>query len=376
LLGYKAIIGYFRIHPSSLTFVIGALLWAIGIVSSAKDILGRQLKPHRDKEVHVSKRWRIVLIVSAGLVLLLGVAYLGMGYVIYTSLANVEGSCDEHMGNNPTYFVNYPEWPEGFDPSPFWMDAYEGVRFPSREADIEIAGWWIERDPEAPAVLFVDGLGGCKNSIAVLVPAGMLWHNGYNVLLIDLRDTGDSTREDGRSAIGNDEYLDVLGAWDWLVEKQGYAPERIGVFANSLGGAAALYAFSEEPQVEALLLQSTFGNLGEIVAAELTRNGYPAFLTGGVFVVAPVVSGDNLLAHDPFTAIAAAGTRPVFVIHSPDDTRIACDQGRQLVAAAQAARVNVAAWYPAGCEHMQVPAVLTEEFEQRIVAFYDGALAR
>lgn len=256
------------------------------------------------------KVWRITLIVLAGLVVLSGVAYLGMGVVIYRQLANVEGSCDEHMANRPDKFVNYPEWPQDFDTEPFWMDTYESVSFPSREPGIEIAGWWIERGPEAPVVLLVDGLGGCKNSIAVLVPAGMLWHNGYNVLLIDLRDTGDSDTEDYLSAIGNEEYQDVLGAWDWLVEVKGFAPKRIGLFANSLGGATALYAFSEEPRVAALLLQSTFGNLQEIVAAELVRNGYPGFLSGGVFIAAPLVSGDNLRAHDPISAIAAAGTRP------------------------------------------------------------------
>ena len=40
MLGYKAIIGYFRLAPSSLTFVIGAVLWLIAIISSAKDFLG------------------------------------------------------------------------------------------------------------------------------------------------------------------------------------------------------------------------------------------------------------------------------------------------------------------------------------------------
>ena len=45
----------------------------------------------------------------------------------------------------------------------------------------------------------------------MLTPAGMLWRNGFNVLLIDLRDTGDSTFQDGRSTIGNEEHRDVLG---------------------------------------------------------------------------------------------------------------------------------------------------------------------
>ena len=105
----------------------------------------------------------------------------------------------------------------------------------------------------------MDGLGGCKNSIAVLTPAGMLWRNGFNVLLIDLRGTGDSTFQDGRSTIGNEEHRDVLGAWDWLVNEKGIDPKHIGLFANSLGGANANYAFSVEPRIAAIFLQSTFG---------------------------------------------------------------------------------------------------------------------
>ena len=122
------------------------------------------------------------------------------------------------------------------------------------------------------------GLGGCKGAIDVLVPAGMLWRNGFNVLLIDLRVIGDSTFEDGRSTIGNVEYRDVLGAWDWLVNEKGFDPQRIGILANSLGGANANYAFTAEPRMAALFLQSTFGNLQQVIARKLARNGYPTFL--------------------------------------------------------------------------------------------------
>ena len=234
------------------------------------------------------KTWPKVLIgIAIALVVLLVVAYFGMGYVIYDKLGNVKGSCDEHLANRPDNFALHPEWPAGFDVTPYFMTGYEAMKFPSRDSGIEVAGWWIPASPPDPAartVILVDGLGGCKNSIAVLVPAGMLWRNGFNVLLIDLRDTGDSTFQDGRSTIGNEEYRDVLGAWDWLVKEKGIDPKRIGLFANSLGGANANYAFSEEPRIAALFLQSTFGNLQQVLAAELTRAGYPTFLAPGALV--------------------------------------------------------------------------------------------
>ena len=176
------------------------------------------------------KTWVKVLIgIAIALVVLLVIAYFGMGYVIYDKLGNVKGSCDEHLANRPDNFALHPEWPAGFDVTPYFMTGYEPVKFPSRDPGIEVAGWWIPASPPDPAaatVILVDGLGGCKNSIAVLAPAGMLWRNGFNVLLIDLRDTGDSTFQDGRSTIGNEEHRDVLGAWDWLVNEKGIDPKR------------------------------------------------------------------------------------------------------------------------------------------------------
>jgi fermentation-respiration switch protein FrsA (DUF1100 family) len=173
--------------------------------------------------------------------------------------------------------------------------------------------------------------------IAVLTPAGMLWRNGFNVLMIDLRDTGDSTFQDGRSTIGNEEYRDVLGAWDWLVKEKGFAPGKIGLFANSLGGANANYAFSEEPRIAALFLQSTFGNLQQIIAGELTRAGYPTFLAPGALVAGSIVTGVNLFGHNPLDAVRKDAGRPIYIVHTRADTRIAIHQSEQLAAAAQAA---------------------------------------
>ena len=225
------------------------------------------------------KTWVKVLIgVAIALVVLLIVAYFGMGYVIYDKLGNVKGSCDEHLANRPDNFALHPNWPADFDTTPYFMTGYEAVKFPSRDPGIEVAGWWIPASPPDPAastVILVDGLGGCKNSIAVLTPAGMLRRNGFNVLMIDLRDTGDSTFQDGRSTIGNEEHRDVLGRVGLAGQEKGIDPKRIGLFANSLGGANANYAFSAEPRIAALFLQSTFGNLQQIISAELGAQRLP-----------------------------------------------------------------------------------------------------
>jgi flagellar basal body-associated protein FliL len=56
---------------------------------------------------------KILLIVLIVVVLLLVVGYAGMGYVIYSQLADVKGSCDEHLANRPDRFDLHP--PDEFE---------------------------------------------------------------------------------------------------------------------------------------------------------------------------------------------------------------------------------------------------------------------
>lgn len=316
----------------------------------------------------------IGLIVVAVLVV---VGYFGVGYVVYSTLADVRGSCDSHMANMPENFVDLSEkkWPEQ-DYSAYFITDYETVRFPSREAGIEIAGWYAESDPGAPAVIVVDGLGGCKHALASLLPGGILYHNGFNVLLIDLRDTGESGAEDGYAAIGNDEYADALGAWDWLRWEKGYIPERIGLYGNSLGAATVMLAFMKEPGVAAVAVNSPFANLSQIMREELARSGYPTFLAPAAVVAARVVNGDRITEYSPLDAMAAAGDRPVFVTHSEDDNRIGIHHSRQLQEVAVENGVNATFWFVDGADHVQIPGWYTEEFTQRLTDFFHSALGR
>jgi dipeptidyl aminopeptidase/acylaminoacyl peptidase len=78
--------------------------------------------------------------------------------------------------------------------------------------------------------------------------------------------------------------------------------------------------------------------------------------------------------HDPIRAIQAAGRRPVYIVHSPADTRIAVQQSEQLVAAGLEAGVDVTAWFPESAEHVQTPAVYPQEFKARMAGFFRKAL--
>ncbi len=136
------------------------------------------------------EKWvRILIGGGAALAGATAAAYFGIGYVVYRQMATVRGDCDEHVGNSPDHFMDIggEDWPP-FNFSPYYMASYEAVRFPSRQAGLNISGWYVEGDPDAPAVIFVHGKCGCKRAQDVLLPAGMLARNGFYVLMIDVRD--------------------------------------------------------------------------------------------------------------------------------------------------------------------------------------------
>jgi dipeptidyl aminopeptidase/acylaminoacyl peptidase len=254
------------------------------------------------------------------------------------------------------------------------MSTYEEVRFNSRQSNLQISGWYVQGNPDAPAIIVVDGLGGCKYAQATLVPAGLLWHDGFNVLMIDLRNTGDSDSDNGYSAIGNKEYQDVLGAWDWLQQEKSFAPAQIGILGNSLGAAAVLFAFQHEPQIAAIALNSPFANLPQIIREEMRLNNFPGFFAPVSILMGRWVSGENLIEHDPVDALLSAGTRPVWIVHSAADTRIAIHHSHQLQQAAEQAALNVSFWFIDGVGHVRAPGVMPDEFQERLGTFFRANL--
>ena len=182
------------------------------------------------------RRRTIAISVEAVAMTIFAVGYGAASAVVYDKLTKVTGDCPPAWAeNDPTDFklYGYDGGPvpdrEDFDTSPYFMPEPEVVTIPSRDAGIEVSGWYIPAaEPDTPTVIVVHGVTACKRDHAVLLPAGMLHRNGFSVLLIDLRDHGDSTFEDGRYAGGTEEHRDVLGAWDWLQSAKGVPAERIG----------------------------------------------------------------------------------------------------------------------------------------------------
>ncbi|MBA2717959.1 MAG: alpha/beta fold hydrolase [Chloroflexi bacterium] len=314
------------------------------------------------------------------------VAVVGYGIasvIVYERLTTI-GPCPGAWGaNNPSHFsMNGPDGAplaghDDFDTAPYLMPSPEDVRIRSRTAGIELAGWFVAApDPGAPVVVVVHGRGACRRDPTALLPAGMLHRNGFAVLMVDLREHGESTIEDGHFAAGTEEYQDILGAWDWLRTTRSVAPDRIGLAGVSLGAATALIAAGREPGVAGVWADSSHADLPEFIRDELARQGYPTFLDIGAVVAGRILHGDDLAAVSPSDSVRELAGRQLFITHGEADVVVDVRHGRALVAAAHASGATPETWFVPGSGHTLAMVDQASEYERRIVAFFRIALRR
>ncbi len=305
------------------------------------------------------------------------VAYLIASYVVYDTLSAVTGECHpEDAANTPQHFTA-----NGIDAAVtarYAMPAPQDVEFHSRDPHIPnlvLRAWWIPgRTPGGPTVILVHGVKSCRRDPNVLMPAGMLQGHGFGVLLMDMRDHGDSDDEDLRFAAGTEEYLDVLGAWDWLVA-QGVPAPKIGILGMSFGSATTVIAGGEEPRVQAVWEDSSFADMGQAIRDYLTHEGYPTFLEPGGLAMAKVVAGDDLTSKGPLLEIPNYAGRPLAIVHGAADTLLDPHDAEELRDAALASGVDLRVfWLVPGMDHTRAVIEMPDAYEPRLVDFFTGTL--
>lgn len=325
-------------------------------------------------------RNRITRLIPILLVLVLflsGAAYFGGGYFVYTTLTAVQPRCEsktheKNLENTPAgFYAAVYQTGEIIDDTPYRMPDYQTITLPSRDDAVEIAAWYIPAPQESDqVVIVVHGIRACRLDPTVLLPAGMLHLEGFNVLMIDLRNHGDSAIIDGRTAVGSREYRDVLGAFDYLLA-QGFAPEKIGLLGMSLGAGTSIIAFGEEPRIAALWSDSAFADIDETVQDEMIRNNYPVFLADAGLNVA-MLMGINAREHSPLEEITRHNDRPIMITHGDADTRLKVGFAYDLI---EVAGPNAQLWIVEGMEHVQAVYSQRDEYQQRLGEFFRDALS-
>lgn len=249
---------------------------------------------------------------------------------------------------------------------------YEDVEFTSRTDGLTLRGWYMERERGGPTALFVHGVDSVRSGNNALLLASMLGEQGFNVLLFDLRGHGSS--EGDRVSGGDHERHDVLGALDFL-EGRGVPPGKVGVLGVSMGAAAAALAVVEAPSVEALVLDSVYASMSDLIAQEVgNRSALPVWagrlFAPGVRLLARLALGIDIGAVVAERAVSELDY-PVLIIHGGDDDRVLVEHGRRVHAAAHA---DSELWVLEGIGHADAFDVYPEEYARRVSAYFRARL--
>lgn len=189
---------------------------------------------------------------------------------------------------------------------------YEDINLVTPD-QVKINGWFVRAAPGQtirPTFLFLHGNAG---NIGDRLDKIALFHGmGANVMIIDYRGYGKSQGSPTEKGM----YLDTLAAFDYLLTRKDVAPDKIIVYGESLGGAAAVDLATRRP-VSGLILDSTFTSAAEM--GKLIFPIAPSFLLS--------------LKMDSLSKIKKISI-PKFFIHSPSDETIPFAIGKKLFMAA------------------------------------------
>ena len=292
-------------------------------------------------------KWKILGIV--GIVISLFVCSLSASYL--QAQLFIHNLADQRSQSNHT-------------PADYGMK-YENVEL-NTDDGYRLAAWYIPAENRA-AVILVHGYKDRRES--VLTVAQILARHGYGLLLLDLRAHGKSQGE--VISFGLNETRDINAAYEYLSNQPEVDPERVGAIGASMGGSIVLLNAAQNTNIKAIVSESAYASLEDEVPVAIEGNGLPFFLAPLVQRFAEQNVGFKSEQVSAVNYIAKISPRPIFILQGGMDNVVPPESGQQLYDAAKEPREL---WFEPDLWHAEFPAKLPEEYEKRVVAFFDQYL--
>jgi len=242
---------------------------------------------------------------------------------------------------------------------------YEEVAI-SSEDGVRLAGWYIPSRNRA-VVILLHGYGA--NRMEMLARAQILAGQGYGVLLYDQRASGESEGE--TRSFGWADVQDVQAVLGFLQKRPDVDAERIGILGFSLGGQITLRAAAETSEIKAVVAEEPgHATIEDIPPLPSLYDRWVTFTYWLGFKALEWRTGVRP-QRGVIDGIAVISPRPVlFIVTGPHD-----DPGHRMVEYFyEHAREPKTLWQVPEAGHGDVPQVRPEEYEERILSFFDEAL--
>lgn len=244
---------------------------------------------------------------------------------------------------------------------------YARVSFDTGD-DIRLVGWWMPAREPVGTVVFLHGYTASKSQSLSVAP--FLVRSHFNVLAFDFRAHGESGGT--FTSLGVREAKDVRAALDFL-RATGVDMDHVALFGWSMGAAAAINAMPDAPEVRAVVADSSFARLSNVVSAHLDGlTGLPPYPFVPLIVHFASQMTDTSPGENEPAREAERIERPLLVIQGARDGLADPDANGEVLARAAGAWADL--WLVEDTGHVDARRTHPSEYESRVVSFLTEAM--
>jgi uncharacterized protein len=221
-----------------------------------------------------------------------------------------------------------------------------------------------------PAVIVLShGYGDLQEQM--LPFAHFLHEAGYSVLTYNMRGRGHSGGH--ATSLGAWEQKDLLSAVDYIGTAHPEVSKEIGAWGISLGGAVSILAAAQDQRIKSVVDDSGFSDAPNVISTAFTHFiGLPAFPFAPLTVgLSEKRLGIDINSVRPMDVVGKISPRPIFFIHNLGDNVVPPENTERNLAHALAPK---SVWWIPGGLHANGHTIQKEEYEQRVVDFFNRSL--
>lgn len=245
---------------------------------------------------------------------------------------------------------HHPQSSIEFQPVEYWIQTEDGLSIKT----------WYYPSRNGAAILALGGMNGSLGDN--LPPIDFLIEEGYGVLQIDSRSCAKPT---ATVTLGGDEVYDATAGLRFLQSMP--EVDKIGAYGFSMGGATVIRTAAQHPDIEAVVAEGNYANLGELLTNANHSSSLPTrFFTNSIASNYKLFSGIDPWKISPIDALPDISPRPVLFIFSDREGR-----GGRVYDQFAAAEKPKSLWIVPQGEHGRNHIVAREEYQKRVSNFFN-----